>query len=276
LNCVANGKVLREAGFEGIFIQPAAGDAGGAAGAALFTYYSVLKNKRTYAVMKNPYLGPSFSDQEIEKILLEVGATYQKLERAHLLTKTAQLIAHKNVIGWFQGRMEFGPRALGGRSILADARDPKMKDTVNLKIKFRESFRPFAPTVLAEHVSDYFELDRESPYMLLVAQVRKDKRIIPSITHIDGSARIQTIKREDNPLYYDVIHEFYKLTGIPVVINTSFNVRGEPIVGSPLDAYNCFMGTNMDYLAIGNFLLDKREQRNKKLFENWHETFPLD
>ena len=276
LNCVANGKVLREAGFDDIYIQPAAGDAGGAIGAATLAYYSVLNKAREEPVMPHAYLGPQYSDQEVQSALDQCGATYHKHSQPELIKRTAKLIADQNVIGWFQGRMEFGPRALGGRSILADARDSKMKDKVNLKIKFRESFRPFAPTVLYEHVNEYFELNRESPYMLLVAQVRENKRIIPAVTHVDGSARIQTIKREDNPLYYDLIKEFHQLTGVPVIINTSFNVRGEPIVGSPRDAYNCFMGTNMDYLVIGNYVLDKNEQKNKKAFENWHETFPLD
>ncbi len=276
LNCVANGRILREAGFDDIYIQPAAGDAGGALGAAAFAYYSVLNNERSLPVMKMPYVGPEYSESEIRKALDERGAVYQYYPTDELLKKTAVLLCEQNVVGWFQGRMEFGPRALGGRSILADPRDSKMKDKVNLKIKFRESFRPFAPTVLEEHVNEYFELDRASPYMLLVAQVRENKRIIPAITHVDGSARIQTISKEDHPLYYNLIKEFHELSGIPVLINTSFNVRGEPIVGSPRDAYNCLMGTNMDYLVIGNYILDKKEQKDSQEFKNWHETFPLD
>ena len=276
LNCVANGKVLREAGYEDIFIQPAAGDAGGAVGAAAFAYYSLLNQKRNVQTMPHPFLGPSFSDDDIEKELLQCNAVYEKLSTHELLQKTARAIADQQVIGWFQGRAEFGPRALGGRSILADPRNKEMKDIVNLKIKFREGFRPFAPTVLAEYVQDYFELTQESPYMLLTAQVRQDKRILPSVTHVDGSARVQTIKREDHPLYYDLIQEFYNLTGVPVVINTSFNVRGEPLVGSPKDAFQCFMGTHMDSLVIGHFFLEKKNQSNIKVFENYHKSFPLD
>ena len=276
LNCVANGKVLREAGYENIFIQPAAGDAGGAIGAALLTHYALLNNEKTNKAMPHPFLGPSFSNEEIEKTLVQCNAIYEKISQEEVVQKTAQHISDQQVVGWFQGRSEFGPRALGGRSILADPRNKEMKDTVNLKIKFRESFRPFAPTVLAEHVQEYFELHQESPHMLLTAQVKENKRVIPSVTHVDGSARVQTIKREDHPLYYDLIHEFYKLTGVPVIINTSFNVRGEPIVGNPKDAFQCFMGTHMDTLVIGNFLLEKKKQKNIKEFKNYYKTFPLD
>ena len=276
LNCVANGRILREAGFHDIYIQPAAGDAGGALGAASFAYYSVLNNERNLPVMKMPYVGPEYLQGDIKQALDERGAVYHEYLTHELLKKTAVLLCEQNIIGWFQGRMEFGPRALGGRSILADPRDPKMKDKVNLKIKFRESFRPFAPTILEEHVNEYFELNRPSPYMLLVAPVRENKRVIPAITHVDGSARIQTISKEDHPLYYNLIKEFHELSGVPVLINTSFNVRGEPIVGSPHDAYNCFMGTNMDYLVIGNYILNKKEQKDRQEFKNWHETFPLD
>ena len=276
LNCVANGKVLREAGYDDIFIQPAAGDAGGAVGAAALAYYSLLNQKKNGKTMPHPFLGPSFSDEDIEKELQRCDAVYEKLSQPELIQKTARGISDQRVVGWFQGRSEFGPRALGARSILADPRNKEMKDIVNLKIKFRESFRPFAPTVLYEHVQDYFELDQESPYMLLTAQVKEDKRVIPSVTHVDGSARIQTIKREDNPLYYDLIREFYRLTGVPVIINTSFNVRGEPLVGSPKDAFKCFMGTHMDALVIGNFFLEKKNQKNINVFENYHKAFPLD
>ena len=193
-----------------------------------------------------------------------------------LVEKTARLIADGNVVGWFQGRMEFGPRALGGRSILADPRDPKMRDTLNMKIKFREGFRPFAPSVLADKASEWFEIDCESPYMLLVAQVQEAKRIIPSVTHVDGSARLQTVTRAESPLYYDVIAEFGRLTGVPVIINTSFNVRGEPIVCTPHDAYLCFMRTNMDYLALGHHLLDKKEQPPLREDVDWRTLFELD
>ena len=276
LNCVANGKILREVGFEDIYIQPAAGDSGGALGAAAFTYYSLLNHPRQYDVMPSPHLGPEYTDESIRKTLHEIGASFETLSTHDLLKRTAKLIQQQQVIGWFQGKMEFGPRALGGRSILADPRNPKMKDIVNVKIKFRESFRPFAPTVLADKVSDFFDLKVESPFMLLVAPVKLKKEMIPAVTHVDGSARIQTIKREDNPLYYDLIKEFFHLTGMPIMINTSFNVRGEPIVCTPSDAYRCFMGTNLDYLVVGNMLLDKKKQRDFIEHKPYHETFPLD
>jgi carbamoyltransferase len=275
LNCVANGRILREGPFRNIFIQPAAGDAGGAIGIAAYIYHTLLGNPR-YDGWRNAFLGPAYSGDEIESLLREVGAPYHKLERSELLAKVAQLIEEQNVIGWFQGRMEFGPRALGNRSILADPRQSENRDRVNLKIKFRESFRPFAPAVLEEHSASFFELDCPSPYMLLVAQVREDKRVIPSVTHIDGSARVQTVSREENPIFYDLIQEFYKLTGVPVLINTSFNVRGEPIVCTPQDAFRCFMRTDMDYLVMDNILLDKREM---KPFDNnldWMQEFELD
>jgi len=276
LNCVANGRILREVGYDDIYIQPAAGDAGGALGAAAFAYFAVLDNKRTQKVFPLPFVGPSYSDIAIQSELDACGAVYEKISEDELPKRTADLLVKQKVVGWFQGKMEFGPRALGGRSIIADPRNKKMQDTVNLKIKFRESFRPFAPTVLRENVEDYFELDRESPYMLLVAPVRKDKRVIPAVTHVDGSARVQTVTREDNPKYYDMVKAFGEMTGTPVVINTSFNVRGEPIVGAPKDAYRCFMGTNMDYLVVGNYILSKEDQPNKKEFTNWHESFALD
>jgi carbamoyltransferase len=276
LNCVANGLILREAGYDDIFIQPAAGDAGGALGAALLVHHVVLDNPRDGERQKMPYFGPSYSEEEIKAVLDRFGAVYHRLDREALVRKTAQLIVEKNVLGWFQGRMEFGPRALGSRSILADARDPEMRDTVNLKIKFRESFRPFAPTVLAEEVSEWFEIDRESPYMLLVAQVREDRRQVPAITHVDGSARIQTIAREDNPLYYDVIKAYADLTGVPIIINTSFNVRGEPIVCSPEHAYLCFMRTHMDQLIAGPFWLDKKEQKELVEETDWRASLVLD
>ncbi len=275
LNCVANGRILREGPFKNIFIQPAAGDAGGAIGIAAYIYHTLLGKPR-YEGFCNAFLGPAYSGDEIEAWLREAGATFKKLERAELLSTVARLIDEQNVIGWFQGRMEFGPRALGNRSILADPRQPENRDRVNLKIKFRESFRPFAPAVLEEYSSDYFELDCPSPYMLLVAQVREDKRVIPSVTHVDGSARVQTVSREENAIFYDLIQEFYNLTGVPVLINTSFNVRGEPIVCTPQDAFRCFMRTDMDYLVMDNILLDKRDM---KPFDNnldWMQEFELD
>ncbi len=260
LNCVANGRVIRESPFEKLFIQPAAGDAGGAVGVATFIHHSINGNPREF-VLGNTFLGPGFSSEEIKGYLDELGAPCRQLAREELLKTVARLIDEQNVIGWFQGRMEFGPRALGNRSIIADPRNPDNKDVVNLKIKFRESFRPFAPSVLDDHREDYFELDRPSPYMLLVAQVREDNRTIPSVTHVDGSARIQTVTRKENPLYYDLISEFYRQTGCPVIINTSFNVRGEPIVCTPQDAFACFMRTNMDFLVMADFLLDKNDMQ---------------
>ncbi|MBI3583150.1 MAG: carbamoyltransferase [Nitrospinae bacterium] len=282
LNCVANGRIIRETPFENIFIQPAAGDAGGALGVAQFIWYQYLGNDRKVDEkkdsMKASYLGPSFSNEYIKKFLNNYNIPFEELENDKLISKTAQLIAEKDVIGWFQGRMEFGPRALGNRSILGDARFPEMKDTVNMKIKFREAFRPFAPSVLKEKASEYFDMrdDLESPYMLLVAPVREDKRVIPAVTHVDYSARIQTVRREDNPIYYDLINEYYKLTGVPAIINTSFNVRGEPIVCIPEDAYKCFMRTNMDYLVMGNFILDKKKQPSFKEDIDWKKEFELD
>lgn len=257
LNCVANGKILEQKLFENIYIQPAAGDAGGAVGAALFVYYDVLKNEKQNDVMPNVFLGTEYSNEEIKNALDKFGARYTPLSDHELVSKAADLIVSNNVVGWFQGRMEFGPRALGARSIIADARNKENWRKVNLKIKFRESFRPFAPTVLEERAEEYFDLRVPSPYMLLVAYVRKDT--IPAVTHVDGSARIQTIRRSDNARYYDLIQEFYRISGCPVVINTSFNVRGEPIVESPEDAFACFINTFMDYLVIGNFVVVKKE-----------------
>lgn len=301
LNCVANGRILREGPFENIWIQPAAGDAGGALGAALFTWYQYLDNNREVDghrdLQKASYLGPYFSDEEVENYLKTNRIPFERLEPTELPNRIAELIAQEKVIGWFQGRMEFGPRALGSRSIIGDARSKTMQSTMNLKIKFRESFRPFAPTVIREHVSDYFEIDRESPYMLLVAPVKESKRIkinamdtnlfgidklkvtrseIPAVTHVDYSARIQTVSHEDNPLYYDMIKFFYDLTGCPVIINTSFNVRGEPIVCTPQEAFTCFMRTNMDYLVMGSFLLDKKNQEPLKDDKDWMKEFELD
>ena len=290
LNCVANGKILINNMFENIWIQPSASDAGGALGAALAIWHGYLKKERVVDSdsdsMKAALLGPSFSDDEIEEYLKSNNIKYEKLNTEDMPKCAAQIISDQKVLGWFQGRMEYGPRALGARSILGDARSEAMQSIINKKIKFRESFRPFAPTVLLEYAQDYFDLNCESPYMLLVAPLKEDKRLpltaeqdrlfgieklkvkrsnLPAITHVDYSSRVQTVKRNDNPRYYDMINEFYKLTGSPVVINTSFNVRGEPIVCSPDDAYKCFMRTNMDYLIIGNFLLDKREQNSSEI-----------
>jgi len=301
LNCVGNGRILREAGFDNIWIQPAAGDAGGALGGALFAWYGYLGNKRVADGItdkqKGSYLGPEFKDAEVESFLSRVGANAKKLDRENLLDTVADLIAQENVIGWFQGRMEFGPRALGARSIIGDARSKKMQSVMNLKIKFRESFRPFAPSVLEEHVSDYFEIDRASPYMLLVAPVVKKSRFpmteqedalfgidklnvprssIPAVTHIDYSARIQTVDKHTNPLYHELISRFYAKTGCPVIINTSFNVRGEPIVCRPEEAYKCFMRTEMDYLVLGSYLLSKKDQPELNEDADWRKEFALD
>jgi len=301
LNCVANGRILREGPFEQIWIQPAAGDAGGALGAALFTWYQFLENERktdgVHDFQQASYLGPEFSDEQIETFLTENEIPFARIKHEQIPATAAQLINSEKVIGWFQGRMEFGPRALGSRSIIGDARSKNMQTVMNLKIKFRESFRSFAPSVLAEHVSDYFEIDRESPYMLLVAPVKKEKRIdlnlenknlfgieklkaprsvIPAITHVDYSARIQTVGKGQNGLYYDMIKAFYELTDCPVIINTSFNVRGEPIVCTPQQAYTCFMRTQMDYLIMGSFLLDKKNQPALKDDIDWKLKFELD
>lgn len=275
LNCVSNGRVLRESPFENIFVQPAAGDAGGSLGVAKFIYHSLLGNPRGEA-LKNSFFGPEFSNNEIKSYFDGIKVKYRELSREDLLKKTAMLIHGQNVIGWFQGRMEFGPRALGNRSIIADATNPANKDVVNLKIKFRESFRPFAPSVLAEKSGEYFELDCPSPYMLLVANVRENKRIIPAVTHVDHSARVQTVMREENELYYDLISEYEKISGVPVIINTSFNVRGEPVVCTPHDAYMCFMRTNMDYLVVGNYLLDKKDMEPLKEDVDWKTLFAPD
>ncbi len=301
LNCVGNGRILREAPFKNIWIQPAAGDAGGALGAALFTWYSYLDNDRRAETgrdfQKGSYLGPSYENEEIEGFLKRQGASYKRLSRAELINAVAELIAQEKVIGWFQGRMEFGPRALGARSIIGDARSPAMQSVMNLKIKFRESFRPFAPSVMQEKVSEYFQLDRESPYMLLVAPVTEHHRMpvtaeqrnlagieklsvarsdIPAVTHVDYSARIQTVDRQDHPVYYDLIDRFYAKTGCPVIINTSFNVRGEPIVCSPEEAYACFMRTKMDYLVMESFLIAKTDQRRVDEDRTWMKEFELD
>ena len=275
LNCVANGRVIRETPMKQLWVQPAAGDAGGAVGVAHYIYNTIHKRPRA-AAWTHAYLGPEFSDAEIARFLDGAGAKYQTLPDQELVARTAKLISEKNVIGWFQGRMEFGPRALGGRSILADPRDPKMRDTLNMKIKFREGFRPFAPSVLMDKAKDWFEIDCDSPYMLLVAQVREGRRTIPSVTHVDNSARLQTVTRDEAPLYYDLIREFERLTGVPIVINTSFNVRGEPIVCTPRDAYLCFMRTNMDTLVLGHHVLDKKQQPPLKEDVDWRSLYELD
>ncbi|MDJ1184596.1 carbamoyltransferase family protein [Roseofilum casamattae] len=332
LNCVANGRILRESGFKEVWVQPAAGDAGGALGAALSAWYEYYGNPRSRENDKQPlvfssaketpvtatavatltpekiaapvrdqmrgsYLGPKFSDAEIKDYFDLVKAPYLRLDDAELMPRLAQILADENVVGWFQGRMEFGPRALGGRSIIGDPRSPKMQSVMNLKIKYRESFRPFAPSVLAERVSDYFEQYSPSPYMLMVAPVKESMRIpmtkeqeqlfgieklniprsqVPAITHVDYSARIQTVHRETNPRYHDLISHFNELTGCGIVVNTSFNVRGEPIVCTPEDAYRCFMRTEMDYLVVDNFLLAKTEQPEWAKDESWKTEFELD
>ncbi len=340
LNCVANGRILREGPFSEIWIQPAAGDAGGALGAALFIWHQYLGHPRKadgrVDSQKGSYLGPRFDGKRIEAFLKEIKADYEFVPDEKIPDRVASLIKEGNVIGWFQGRMEFGPRALGSRSIIGDARSPEMQSIMNLKIKFRESFRPFAPTVLRDRVSEFFETTSASPYMLLVADVRRDKRLpqlcasdlecrleeqkkllvkemndlkevgreedarkvekvmakpeylkfrsiihhprssVPAITHINYSARLQTVDRRDNPLYYDMIQAFAGMTGCPVIINTSFNVRGEPIVCAPEEAFRCFMRTKMDYLILGNYLLDKRKQKEWKETFDWMKEFQLD
>ena len=285
LNCVANGRLLREGPFSGLWIQPAAGDAGGALGVALHLWHSQFGNAREAPdgqdTQRGSYLGPEYSADEIERLLREEGAVFERVELERIPAAAAQLVNDGNVVGWFQGRMEFGPRALGARSILGDPRDPEMQTRMNLKIKYRESFRPFAPSVLQERAGEVFEDGGESPYMLLVTHVRPDRRRqlseaeltkqglerlkvprsdVPAITHVDFSARVQTVSRDTNPLYHEMIDKFRELTGCPLVINTSFNVRGEPIVCTPLDAWNCFLGTEMDVLVAGPFILRKQDQ----------------
>lgn len=257
LNSVANGRLLRESPFENIFIQPAAGDAGGAIGAAFFTYNSLLKNPQRFG-MEHAYWGPEFDHGEIQLFLRNEGISFIEYSDEQLVEKVAELIAADKIIGWFQGRMEFGPRALGNRSILANPRNPAMKDILNNRIKFREDFRPFAPVVLEEDAADYFEIDRPSPFMLLVAHVKEEKRAeIPAVTHVNGSARIQTINEQQNPLFYKLLYAFKEKTGCPVLVNTSFNVRGEPIVCTPREAFQCYQNTGMDYLVMGNCFINK-------------------
>ncbi len=275
LNCVANGRIVREGPFENLWVQPAAGDAGGALGAALFAYNTVLGKPRAFQ-MDHCYWGPHYSDAAIRKYLDARGAPYQTLSREEMIRETARQLAEvQAVVGWFQGRMEWGPRSLGSRSILADARNRENWQRVNLKIKFRESFRPFAPACLAEKAGDWFDIDRESPYMLLVCPVREGREI-PAVTHVDGSARLQTVTRAQHADFYDLLAEFDRQTGCPVMINTSFNVRGEPIVCTPHDAYLCFMRTNMDVLVLGNQILRKQDQPEFHEDVDWRELYALD
>jgi len=275
LNCVANGRIVREGPFEKLWVQPAAGDAGGALGAALFVHNAVLGKPRSFR-MDHAYWGPAYSDEAIRRYLDARGAVYRSLSRDEMIRETARAMDEDQaVVGWFQGRMEWGPRSLGARSILADARNPENWKRVNLKIKFRESFRPFAPAVLAEKASEWFDIDRESPYMLLVCQVQPG-RAIPAVTHVDGSARLQTVTRESHAEFYDLLQAFDERTGCPVMINTSFNVRGEPIVCSPDDAYLCFMRTQMDLLVLGNQILRKQDQPELHEDFDWRERYGLD
>lgn len=301
LNCVGNGRLLREGPFKRLWIQPAAGDAGGALGVAQLIWHRYRREPRRVHPgkdsMRGAYLGPSFSADDIEQFLRAQGAAYVRLERDVLLRRVAELLAQEKVVGWFDGPMEFGPRALGARSILGDPRSPRMQAQMNIKIKFREGFRPFAPSVLRERAGEYFEIDCDSPYMLLVAPVKRERRVpmteaqqglwgidklnvprsdIPAVTHIDYSARIQTVSREDNPNYYDLITEFERQTGCAVLVNTSFNVRGEPIVCTPADAYQCFMRTHIDSLVLYPFLLDKAAQPEWKETQDWRSEFQLD
>jgi carbamoyltransferase len=300
LNCVGNGRLLREGPFERIWIQPAAGDAGGALGAALLAHHRVLGNPRQVApadAMHGAYLGPAYDAAGIRRALDAFGAVYEQLDEPAFVERITELLASENVVGWFQGRMEFGPRALGARSIIGDARSPRMQSVMNLKIKYRESFRPFAPAVLREHVREWFELDVDSPYMLLVAPVRSERRVplgpaeerlfgierlnvprseIPAVTHVDYSARIQTVHRETNPLFAALLERFAARTGVPVLVNTSFNVRGEPIVCTPEQAYTCFMRTEMDVLAIGPFVLEKRRQPPWRESSDWRSEIAPD
>ncbi|MGH6611822.1 MAG: carbamoyltransferase C-terminal domain-containing protein, partial [Burkholderiaceae bacterium] len=301
LNCVANGKVLRDGRYSDIWIQPAAGDAGGALGAALFAYHGFKDQPRVPSNgagdrMKGSYLGPEFSQADCESRLRTAGAKFTVLGDDAMIDACAKALAEDKAVGWFQGRMEFGPRALGGRSILGDARSPTMQSVLNLKVKYRESFRPFAPSVLRERVADWFEINYDSPYMLLVADVveRRRKEMtseqkamfgiqklnvprsdIPAVTHVDYSARIQTVHQDTNPRYHALLRSFEQLTGCPVIVNTSFNVRGEPIVCTPEDAFRCFMGTEIEVLAVGNCFMRKEEQ-NQQLRKNYEQAFELD
>ena len=299
LNCVANGKILKEKIFKNIWVQPAAGDAGGSLGAALALWYGEQNNPRVVNLkddMQGSYLGPEFSNDEIKEQLDKVGAKYEFLSEQKLIDKAVKDLSHEEAIGWFQGRMEFGPRALGARSILADPRSESMQKNLNLKIKFRESFRPFAPSILKEDLTEWFDINTDSPYMLMVSSIKKDKTFkidedkkflfgidllnlkrsrVPAVTHVDYSARIQTVHKETNEKYFNLLKRFKEKTNCPILVNTSFNVRGEPIVNTPLDAFNCFMGTGLDKLVIGNFYLDKKNQ-NTNLKKNYENEFELD
>ena len=299
LNCVANGKILRDGAFEDVWVQPAAGDAGGAVGAALAVWHQELGNERKIVkpdTMRGAYLGPAYSQGEIKTRLTACGAVFETVSEADMINLTAQALAEEKAVGWLQGRMEFGPRALGGRSVLGDPRSETMQKTLNFKVKYRESFRPFAPSVLREDVNEWFELDHDSPYMLLVADIQKDKRremteqekalfgidklnvkrsSIPAVTHVDYSARIQTVHADTNPKYHALITRFKELTGCPVLVNTSFNVRGEPIVCTPEDAFRCFMGTEIDWLVCGNSII-RKEQQNSALAEDYKNKYELD
>ena len=299
LNCVANGKILKQKIFDNIWIQPAAGDAGGSLGAALALWYIEYKNKRVINSkddMNGSYLGTEFTQEEIEKELISLGANFETVNYNELINRTSDFLLNEKAVGWFQGRMEFGPRALGCRSILGDPRSDKMQKNLNLKVKFRESFRPFAPSVLREDLTEWFDMNTDSPYMLLVANINKEKKIemtseqnklfgidklnikrseIPAVTHVDYTSRIQTVTENTNKRYYDLILKFKEKTGFPLLVNTSFNVRGEPIVNSPTDAFNCFMGTELDYLVIGNSILDKKLQNND-LKKDYKKEFELD
>jgi len=298
LNCVANGKLLEKKIFKNIWIQPAAGDAGGALGAALAYYHLTLGNKKTNIIdkMKGSYLGPEFDDTSVEESLNKLEANFVKLNREEMLNFVSEEIKNEKAVGWFQGKMEFGPRALGSRSILADPRSDKTQKNLNLKIKFRESFRPFAPSILREHCNKYFKLNTESPYMLIVSEVKDEIRskltdqenllfgieklnikrsTIPAVTHVDYSARVQTVEKNTNLVFYDLINKFYEKTGCPLVVNTSFNIRGEPIVCTVEDAYNCFMGTNLDLLVINNFVLKKEDQKNTSK-NDYQDKYELD
>ena len=299
LNCVANGKILRKNIFKNIWIQPASGDAGGSLGASLAYWHLELKKERSINKdddMQGSYLGPEYSNESIQKELKNLGATFEVLNEEDLTNKTSDMIINGNAIGWFQGRMEFGPRALGGRSIIGDPRSEKMQKILNLKVKYRESFRPFAPSILEEKVNDWFDLKVVSPYMLIVTRVKDEKIIkmseeneklfgiaklnikrseIPAVTHVDYTARVQTVSKTTNLKYYNLINNFYNKTNCPVLINTSFNVRGEPIVNTPQDAFNCFMGTEMDNLVIGNCFLEKTKQ-SSNLKINYKDKFELD
>ena len=299
LNCVANGKILKEGLFKNIWIQPASGDAGGALGAAQAFYYQELDNKRQILKtdsMNGSYLGPQFTDDQVENELKSCGANYKKLTQDQIINDTAKALSEEKAVGWFQGRMEFGPRSLGNRSIIADPRSVNMQKNLNLKVKYRESFRPFAPAVLFEKVSEWFEINSESPYMLLVADVKKSKQLqmtneqknlfgidklnvkrssIPSVTHVDYSARIQTVHKETNPTFYKLIEEFERITKYPILVNTSFNVRGEPIVCTATDAFNCFMGTDLDVLVCNNFILYKNDQ-DRDLIKDYKNKYELD